>query len=58
MRFMAFAALVWLGLGVPASAQTTDAEILKRGAGASSWLIESWTWTGPKPQPAAAPAKK
>ncbi|RPH58613.1 MAG: hypothetical protein EHM89_12070 [Acidobacteria bacterium] len=32
--------------------------VLKRGAGAGSWLIDGWTWTGPKPQPAAAPAKK
>ncbi len=30
--------------------------ILKKGA--SGWLIHGWTWTGPKPQPAAAPAKK
>jgi ketosteroid isomerase-like protein len=32
--------------------------VLKRGTGAGSWLIDGWTWTGPKPQPAAAPAKK
>jgi hypothetical protein len=30
--------------------------VLRRGA--SGWLIHAWTWTGPKPQPAAAPAKK
>lgn len=22
------------------------------------WLIHAWTWTGPRPQPAAAPSKK
>jgi hypothetical protein len=32
--------------------------VLKKSAGAASWLIDAWTWTGPKPQPAAAPAKK
>lgn len=26
--------------------------------GATGWLIHAWTWTGPKPQPAAAPGKK
>ena len=26
--------------------------------GASGWLIHAWTWTGPKPQQAAAPGKK
>jgi SnoaL-like domain len=30
--------------------------VLRRGA--TGWLIHAWTWTGPKPQPAAAPAKK
>jgi hypothetical protein len=30
--------------------------VLRRGA--SGWLIHGWTWTGPKPQSAAAPAKK
>jgi len=30
--------------------------VLRRGA--SGWLIHGWTWTGPKPQKAAAPAKK
>jgi hypothetical protein len=30
--------------------------VLRRGA--SGWLIHAWTWTGPKPQAAAAPAKK
>ena len=30
--------------------------VLRRGA--SGWLIHAWTWTGPKAQPAAAPAKK
>ena len=30
--------------------------VLRRGA--SGWLIHAWTWTGPKAQAAAAPAKK
>jgi hypothetical protein len=30
--------------------------VLRRSA--SGWLIHAWTWTGPKPQPAAAPVKK
>ena len=30
--------------------------VLRRAA--SGWLIHGWTWTGPKPQPGAAPAKK
>ena len=30
--------------------------VLRKGA--SGWLIHAWTWTGPKPQPAAAPGKK
>lgn len=29
--------------------------VLKKGAG--GWLIHGWTWTGPKPQPAATPSK-
>jgi ketosteroid isomerase-like protein len=29
--------------------------VLKKGA--SGWLIHSWTWTGPKPQPAGGTAK-
>ena len=32
--------------------------VLKRSAGATSWLIDGWTWTGPKAQAAAVPAKK
>jgi hypothetical protein len=35
------------------AAQMTFA--LKKGA--SGWLIHGWTWTGPKPQRAAAPGK-
>ena len=31
--------------------------VLKKSA-AGSWLIDAWTWTGPKAQAAAAPAKK
>jgi len=30
--------------------------VLKKAG--SGWLIHGWTWTGPKPKPAAAPAKK
>jgi hypothetical protein len=30
--------------------------VLRKGA--SGWLIHAWTWTGPKPEPAAAPGKK
>jgi len=30
--------------------------VLKKGA--SGWLIHGWTWTGPRAQKAAAPAKK
>lgn len=30
--------------------------VLRRGA--TGWLIHGWTWTGPKPQAAGAPAKK
>jgi len=30
--------------------------VLRRGA--TGWLIHGWTWTGPKPQAASAPAKK
>jgi len=30
--------------------------VLRRDA--SGWLIHGWTWTGPKPKAAAAPAKK
>jgi hypothetical protein len=30
--------------------------VLRRGA--SGWLIHAWTWTGPKAQATAAPAKK
>jgi hypothetical protein len=29
--------------------------VLKKGA--SGWLIHGWTWTGPKPTPAAASSK-
>jgi len=36
-----------------AASQMTFA--LKKGA--DGWLIHGWTWTGPKPQPVAAPAK-
>ena len=30
--------------------------VLKKGA--SGWLIQSWTWTGPRPQPAGGTPKK
>jgi ketosteroid isomerase-like protein len=30
--------------------------VLKKGA--SGWLIEAWTWTGPKPRPATGSAKE
>jgi ketosteroid isomerase-like protein len=30
--------------------------VLKKGA--NGWLMQGWTWTGPKPQAAAAPTKK
>jgi len=30
--------------------------VLRKGA--SGWLIHGWTWTGPRPQKAAAPSKK
>ena len=42
------------GTAMRAAAQMTF--VLRRGA--SGWLIQAWTWTGPKAQPAAAPAKK
>jgi hypothetical protein len=41
------------GVDMREAAQMTFA--LKKGA--SGWLIHGWTWTGPKPQRAAAPAK-
>ena len=41
------------GVAMREAAQMTFA--LKKGA--SGWLIHGWTWTGPKPQRAAAPAK-
>ena len=41
------------GVAMRESAQMTFA--LKKGA--SGWLIYGWTWTGPKPQKVAAPAK-
>lgn len=42
------------GAAMPEAAQMTF--VVRRGA--SGWLIHAWTWTGPRPQPAAAPAKK
>ena len=42
------------GTAMRAAAQMTF--VLRRGA--SGWLIHAWTWTGPKAQPGAAPAKK
>jgi hypothetical protein len=41
------------GVAMGEAAQMTF--VLKKGAG--GWLIHAWTWTGPKPQPGAAPAK-
>jgi hypothetical protein len=41
------------GVAMREVAQMTFA--LKKGAG--GWLIHGWTWTGPKPQRVAAPAK-
>lgn len=41
------------GVAMREAAQMTF--VLKKGA--SGWLIHGWTWTGPKPQRAAAPAK-
>lgn len=42
------------GVAMREAAQMTF--VLKKGA--SGWLIHGWTWTGPKPQRAAAPAKE
>jgi ketosteroid isomerase-like protein len=42
------------GVAMREAAQMTF--VLKKGAG--GWLIHGWTWTGPKPQRAAAPAKQ
>jgi uncharacterized protein YfaS (alpha-2-macroglobulin family) len=42
------------GMAMREAAQMTFA--LSRDA--SGWLIHRWTWTGPKPQKAAAPAKE
>ena len=42
------------GVAMREAAQMTFA--LKKGT--SGWLIHGWTWTGPKPQRAAAPAKQ
>jgi ketosteroid isomerase-like protein len=42
------------GTAMRAAAQMTF--VLRRGP--SGWLIQAWTWTGPKAQAAAAPAKK
>lgn len=41
------------GVAMRESAQMTFA--LKKAA--AGWLIHSWTWTGPRPQKAAGPAK-
>ncbi len=41
------------GVAMREAAQMTF--VLKKGAG--GWLIHGWTWTGPKPQKVAAPAK-
>jgi len=41
------------GVAMREAAQMTF--VLKKGA--SGWVIHGWTWTGPKPQRAAAPAK-
>ena len=42
------------GAAMREAAQVTF--VLRRGA--SGWLIHAWTWTGPKPQQAAASSKK
>lgn len=42
------------GMAMRESAQMTV--LLKKGA--AGWLIEGWTWTGPKPRPAAGSAKE
>jgi ketosteroid isomerase-like protein len=42
------------GAAMRESAQMTF--VLKKGT--EGWLIHGWTWTGPKPKHAAAPAKK
>ena len=42
------------GVAMREAAQMTF--VLKKGA--SGWLIHGWTWTGPKPQRAAAPGKE
>ena len=42
------------GVAMREAAQMTF--VLKKSA--SGWLIHGWTWTGPKPQRAAAPAKQ
>lgn len=41
------------GVAMREAAQMTF--VLQKGA--AGWLIHGWTWTGPKPQPAGAPAK-
>ena len=42
------------GAAMRESAQMTF--VLKKAAG--NWLIQSWTWTGPRPQPAGSALKK
>jgi ketosteroid isomerase-like protein len=42
------------GTAMRAAAQMTV--LLKKGA--AGWLIEGWTWTGPKPRPASGSAKE
>jgi ketosteroid isomerase-like protein len=42
------------GTAMRESAQMTV--LLKKGA--AGWLIEGWTWTGPKPRPASGSAKE
>jgi len=42
------------GVAMREAAQMTF--VLEKGAG--GWLIHGWTWTGPKPQPVSAPAKR
>jgi ketosteroid isomerase-like protein len=38
--------------GVPTKESAQMTFVLKKGA--KGWLIHAWTWTGPKPQKAAA----
>lgn len=62
MRYLTLGAVVWMLAGATAGARgvamreaTQMTFVLKKRAG--GWLIHGWTWTGPRPQPAAAAAK-